>query len=30
MIVLYTIAGAVTVAIAGYLIAALIKPELFP
>jgi len=30
MIALYLIAGAVTLAIAGYLVTALIKPELFP
>ncbi len=29
MIVLYTLAGLVTLAIAGYLVAALVKPELF-
>lgn len=30
MTVLYIMAGLVTVAIAGYLVTALIKPELFP
>ncbi len=30
MIALYIAAGIITVAIAGYLIVALIKPELFP
>ncbi|MFT3996071.1 MAG: potassium-transporting ATPase subunit F [Asticcacaulis sp.] len=30
MIALYLIAGGVTVALAAYLIVALIKPELFP
>ncbi len=30
MTVLYIIAGIVTVALAGYLLVALIKPELFP
>ncbi|MDC7677526.1 K(+)-transporting ATPase subunit F [Asticcacaulis machinosus] len=30
MIALYIAAGIVTVALAGYLIVALIKPELFP
>ncbi len=30
MIALYLIAGAVTLAVAGYLVIALIKPELFP
>ena len=30
MIALYTIAGIVTVLVAGYLLVALIKPELFP
>jgi K+-transporting ATPase KdpF subunit len=30
MTVLYICAGVVTVALAGYLIVALIKPELFP
>ncbi|WAC49166.1 MULTISPECIES: K(+)-transporting ATPase subunit F [Asticcacaulis] len=30
MIALYIAAGLVTVALAGYLIVALIKPELFP
>jgi len=30
MIALYILAGAVTVLVAGYLVVALIKPELFP
>ena len=30
MIALYVVAGIITVAIAGYLVVALIKPELFP
>jgi len=30
MTILYIIAGIVTVALAGYLLVALIKPELFP
>ncbi len=30
MTALYIVAGIVTVAIAGYLVAALVKPELFP
>lgn len=30
MIALYILAGAVTLALAGYLVVALIKPELFP
>jgi K+-transporting ATPase KdpF subunit len=30
MIALYAVAGIITVAVAGYLVAALIKPELFP
>ncbi len=30
MTALYLIAGVVTVALAGYLVVALIKPELFP
>ncbi|HTM83272.1 K(+)-transporting ATPase subunit F [Asticcacaulis sp.] len=30
MTLLYIIAGVITVAVAGYLVIALIKPELFP